>query len=435
MTPSQTPWYRQLYLQVLLAVVLGILVGYFWPGVGKSLQPLGDGFVRLIKMIIAPIIFCTVVHGIASMTDLKRLGRIGFKTLLYFEVISTLALVIGLVSVNVFQPGAGFNIDPKTLDPKSVENYTQQAHSLSVGTFLLSIIPNSFFGALTEGNLLQVLFIAILTAFALTHMGEPGRQVLRFIELASKVFFGIMKIVVYVAPVGAFGAMAFTVGSYGLHSLNKLVELLFLVYATAGFFIVVVLGLVAWWCGFSLFRFLYFIRDELFLVLGTCSSETALPSMIEKTERLGCTESTVGLVIPLGYSFNLDGTNIYMTMATVFLAQATNTPFDLSQQLALLLVAMLSSKGASGVTGAGFIALAATLSVMPAVPVASIALLVGIDRFMSGCRALTNLVGNGVATLVISRWENEITAKQLNANLLTASTSLPSSESTPSMST
>ncbi len=431
MTSSSQPWYRQLYLQVLVAVLLGIFAGYLWPAFGKSLQPLATGFINLIKMIIAPIIFCTVVHGIASMSDLRKLGRIGLKTLVYFEVISTLALIIGLVSVNVFQPGAGFNADPRTLDPKIAENYASQAHSFTAASFLLNIIPASFFGAFAEGNLLQVLFLAVLTGFAVTHLGEPGRQVLHFIELASKVFFGIMKIVVHAAPLGAFGAMAFTVGSYGVHSLNQLVELLILVYATAAFFIIVVLGLVARWCGFSLFRFLYYIRDELFLVLGTSSSETALPSLIEKTERLGCAESTVGLVIPLGYSFNLDGTNIYMTMATVFLAQATNTHFDLSQQITLLFVAMLSSKGASGGYGRGFITLAATLAVMPSVPVASLALLVGIDRFMSGMRSLTNLVGNGVATLVISRWEGEISAKQLNAELMACSSGAGEKQAEP----
>jgi aerobic C4-dicarboxylate transport protein len=411
------PWYRILYVQVIIAVVVGIVIGHFAPDTGRALKPLGDGFIKLIKMIIAPIIFCTVVHGIASMSDMKKLGRVGAKTLLYFEIVSTLALVIGLIVVNLFRPGDGFNIDPKTLDPKIGATYAAQAHSLSTVDFLLNIIPHSFFDAFAKSDLLQVLFVAMLSAFALNAMGDRARPVLRAIETVAELFFGIMRIVVKVAPLGALGAMAFTVGSYGLGSLNRLLALMGSFYLTALFFIFVVLGLIARFSGFSLVRLLFYIKEELLLVLGTSSSETALPGIIQKMQRLGCAPGTVGLVVPTGYSFNLDGTNIYMAMAAVFLAQATNTPLDVPHQITLLLVAMISSKGASGVTGAGFIALAATLAVVPAVPIESLALLVGIDRFMSECRALTNLVGNSVATVVISRWEGEVTPGQLRESL------------------
>jgi aerobic C4-dicarboxylate transport protein len=416
-TPRQ-PWYRVLYIQVLIGVALGIAIGYFQPDWGKALQPLGDGFIKLVKMIIAPIIFCTVTHGIAAMTDLKRLGRVGGKALLYFEVVSTVALVIGLIVVNTLQPGAGFH--QGTLDPKSIEKareYVQQAHSLSTVTFLLNIIPVSFFDAFAKGDLLQVLLVAILTAFAISALGPKGQPILHVIDTASQIFFGIMRIVVKLAPLGAMGAMAYTVGSYGLGALRNLLELMLGFYLTAAVFVVFILGGIARVAGFSIFRFIAYIKEELWLVLGTSSSETALPGMLRKMKALGCAESTVGLVIPTGYSFNLDGTNIYMTMATVFLAQATNTHMDLKHQLTLLLVAMLSSKGASGVTGAGFVTLAATLSVVPGIPIESLAILVGIDRFMSECRALTNLIGNGVATVVVSRWEKEVTPAQLRANM------------------
>jgi aerobic C4-dicarboxylate transport protein len=414
---QRKPWYRVLYIQVLIAVFIGILIGWFFPDTGKALKPLGDGFVKLVKMIIAPIIFCTVVHGIASMSDMKRLGRIGLKAIIYFELVSSLALFIGLIVVNVMQPGAGFNIDPATLDSKVGKSYAEQAHSLNATDFLLNVIPTSFFDGLARGDILQVLLIAILSGFAISFMGEPGRPILEFIEKAAKVFFGIMYIIVKVAPIGALGAMAFTVGSYGLGALSKLIELMLGFYLTAIIFVVGVLGAIAAYNGFSIFRFINYIKEELLLVLGTSSSEAALPGIIEKMRRLGCSESTVGLVIPTGYSFNLDGTNIYMTMAAMFLAQATNIHLGLSSQLTLLLVAMLSSKGATGVTGAGFITLAATLAVVPTVPIQSLALIVGIDRFMSECRALTNFVGNGVATVVISRWEKEISKEQLRANL------------------
>ncbi|MEI8041423.1 MAG: dicarboxylate/amino acid:cation symporter [Verrucomicrobiota bacterium] len=412
------PWYRVLYLQVLAGVALGIVVGWAWPELGKSLKPLGDGFIKLIKMIIAPIIFCTVVHGIASMRDLKKLGRVGFKTLLYFEAVSTLALVIGLVVVNLLKPGAGFNIDASTLDPSISKAYAEKAHAMSLADFLLNIIPRTFLEAFVSGDLLQVLLISILAAFSIAAMGERGRICLQVVEHLGGLFFGVMGIIVKAAPIGAFGAMGFTIGSYGLGALNKLLALMAGFYLTAGLFVIIVLGSIAWGSGFSIFRFLAYIKEEMLLVLGTSSSETALPGMIRKMERLGCAQSTVGLVIPTGYSFNLDGTNIYMAMAAMFLAQATNTPLDLSHQVALLVVAMLTSKGASGVTGAGFVTLAATLTTVPGIPIESLALLVGIDRFMSECRALTNLVGNGVATVVISRWEGELSKPALRANLL-----------------
>lgn len=415
--PATRAWYRILYVQVLVAVALGIAVGWLAPEFGKSLKPLGDGFIKLVKMLISPIIFCTVVHGIASMGDLKKLGRIGFKTLLYFEVVSTLALVIGLVVVNLLKPGAGFNIDPATLNAGLVKDYAVKAHGMSTVDFLLNIIPKTFLDALVGGDLMQVLFISILVALAVSGMGPRGKPILNGISHAAEMLFGVMAIVVRVAPIGAFGAMGFTVGSYGLGALNKLLALMAAFYLTAGLFVVFVLGGIAWWCGFSIFRFIAYIKEEIMLVLGTSSSETALPGMIRKLEGLGCSGSTVGLVIPTGYSFNLDGTNIYMAMAAVFLAQATNTPLDLGHQISLLIVAMLTSKGASGVTGAGFITLAATLVAVPAVPIESLALLVGIDRFMSECRALTNLVGNGVATVVISRWEKEVSPETLRSRL------------------
>jgi aerobic C4-dicarboxylate transport protein len=430
-TRKRTAWYRVLYIQVLIAVLVGILIGHFFPGLGQSLKPLGDGFIKLVKMIIAPIIFCTIVHGVASMTDLKKLGRIGIKTLVYFEIVSSIALVIGLVVVNLLKPGAGFNIDPKTLDPSVGHTFAEKAHATSTVDFFLNIIPRSFFDAFATGDLLQVLLIAGLTAGAISLLGERKKPVLSVIEYGAECFFGIMRIIVKVAPLGALGAMAFTVGSYGLGSLNRLAALMFSFYFTAAIFVAVVLGTIALATGFSIFRFLAYIKEELLLVLGTSSSETALPGMIQKMRRLGCSESTVGLVIPTGYSFNLDGTNIYMTMAAVFLAQATNTQLDIAHQITLLLVAMLSSKGASGVTGAGFITLAATLAVVPSVPIESLALLIGIDRFMSEARAITNLIGNGVATVVISRWESELTKTDLNRNMRALQASDTSSEVVP----
>ena len=411
------PWYRVLYLQVLVGVAAGIAIGWLNPKLGQSLRPLGLGFVNLVKMMIAPIIFCTVVHGIASMTDLRKLGRVGLKTLLYFEIVSTIALVIGLVVVNLLKPGAGFNIDPATLDPEVGRTYAAKAHTLGAAAFLLNIIPETLIGAFVGGDLLQVLLVSTLTGFAVTALGPRREPVMLMVARAGEICMGIMQIVVRAAPIGALGAMAFTVGSYGPEALKRLATLMAGFYLTAGIFVIGVLGSIAAACGFSIFRFLVYLREELLLVLGTSSSETALPGIIQKLRRLGCTDATVGLVVPTGYSLNLDGTNIYMTMAAIFLAQATNTPLALRDQLTLLLVAMVSSKGASGVTGAGFVTLAATLAVVPTVPIASLTLLVGIDRFMSECRALTNLIGNGVATLVISRWEGELDAATLRTNL------------------
>jgi len=410
-------FYMQLYFQTFAALLVGIAFGGVWPELGVKMKPLGDAFINLVKMLIGPIVFCTVVHGIASMGDLKKLGRIGGKTLLYFEAVSTLALIIGLVVVNVLKPGAGFNLDPATLDPNVTQAYATNGHALNPVDFLMNLIPKTFFGAFVSGDLLQVLVVAALVALAIQALGERGKPALRVIEAGSQIFFGIMHIIVKLAPVGVFGAMAFTVGSNGVRSLTYLFDLIAGFYLTAMLFIGVVLGAICWFSGFSIFRFLAFIKEELVLVLGTSSSETAMPGMIEKMKRLGCAEPTVGLVIPTGFSFNLDGTNIYMTMAAVFLAQATNTDLDLKHQITLMVVAMITSKGASGVTGAGFVCLAATLAVVPSVPIQSLALLVGIDRLMSQCRSFTNLIGNGVATVVISRWEKEITKETLNANL------------------
>jgi aerobic C4-dicarboxylate transport protein len=415
--PPSRPWYTILYVQVLIAIAIGIAIGYYDPKLGIQLKPLGDGFIALIRMMIAPVIFCTIVHGIASMGDLKRVGRVGVKTLFYFEAVSTLALLIGLIVAEVLRPGSGFNIDAATLDPHAVQNYVDSAKKEGIVNHLLAIIPNSFVGALAGGDLLQVLLVSILTGFAISFMGSVGAAVTRGIDVAAHVFFGIIRIVVRAAPIGAFGAMAFTIGSQGIEALKKLVELILVFYLTSGIFVVVVLGTIAYLAGFSIFRFIAYIKDELLIVLGTSSSETVLPHMIAKMEHLGASKSVVGLVIPTGYSFNLDGTNIYMTLAVLFLAQATNTPLTLAQELGILVIAMLTSKGASGVTGAGFITLAATLAVVPAIPIASLALLVGIDKFMSECRALTNLIGNGVATIVISRWEGELDAKALHETM------------------
>ena len=418
---SRNPWYRVLYIQVIIAVALGVAVGYFYPPVGKSLKPLGDGFIKLVKMMIAPIIFCTVVHGIASVGDLRKLGRVGVKSLVYFEIVSTIALVIGLIVVNVLQPGVGITASGEVYHANvegtvSSNSYGEKAKSLNEVDFILNIIPSSFVGAFVSGELLQVLLVAILVAFAIATMGEQGRPLLAAIEQIGSLFFGVMNIVVKAAPIGAFGAMGYTVGAHGLGTLGSLLWLMAGFYITSGLFVAIVLGSIAWWCGFSIFRFLGYIRDELLLVLGTSSSETALPGLIKKMERLGCSKSTVGLVVPTGYSFNLDGTNIYMTMAAVFLAQATNTPLSITQQISLLLIAMLTSKGASGVSGAGFVTLAATLQAVPSIPIESLGLLLGIDRFMSECRALTNFIGNGIATVAISRWENEVTPEQLRKN-------------------
>lgn len=411
------PFYKVVYIQVLIGVVIGIATGYFFPKFGVSLRPFGDGFIKLVKMIIAPIVFCTVVHGIASMGDLKRLGRIGMKSLIYFEVVSTFALFIGLVVVNVWKPGAGLNIDISTLDPSIAKTYVEKSHALTPIGYFLNIIPSSFFEPFVSGDILQVILIAILSGFAISALGERGNAILRGISHIESVFFGIMRIIVYVTPLAALGAMSYTIGANGIGSLNQLCSLMAAFYLTVALFVVGVLGVISWLAGFSIFAYLNYIKEELFLVFGTSSSETALPGLLEKIQRLGCAKSTVGFVIPTGYSFNLDGTNIYMTMAAIFLAQATGTPLSLSQQLALLLVAMISSKGATGVTGAGFVTLAATLVSVPSIPIQSLAILLGIDHFMSTGRALTNIIGNGVATLVVSRWENEITPEQLRTAL------------------
>jgi aerobic C4-dicarboxylate transport protein len=408
------PWYKVLYIQVLIAIVIGILIGQFYPNIGKALKPLGDGFISLIKMMIAPIIFCTVVHGISSMGDLKKVGRVGLKTLFYFECISTLALVIGLIVGEIVQPGHGFNIDPASIDPKSVATYVTRAKDEGIVNHLMAIIPDTFIGAFAKGDLLQILLVSILTGFAISQLGELGARIASAIDMMAKVFFRIIAMIVRVAPIGAFGAMAFTVGAYGLASLWNLLELVATFYLTSLIFIFLVLGTVAKLAGFSILRFLGFIKDELLIVLGTSSSETVLPQMMIKMERLGASRSVVGLVVPTGYSFNLDGTNIYMTLATLFLAQATNTPLSLGQEMGILVIAMITSKGASGVTGAGFVTLAATLAIVPDIPIQSLALLLGIDKFMSECRALTNLIGNGVATVVISRWEGEMDADKLH---------------------
>jgi aerobic C4-dicarboxylate transport protein len=411
------PWYTILYVQVLIAIALGVVVGYVDPALGIQLKPLGDGFIALIKMMIAPVIFCTIVHGIASMGDLKKVGRVGIKTLFYFEAVSTLALAIGLIVGKVLQPGKGFDIDPASLDPNAVASYVTRAKEEGTVSHLLAIIPDTFIGAFARGDLLQVLLVSILTGFAISLMGEGGKRVAGGIETMARVFFGIIRIVVRVAPVGAFGAMAFTVGSQGIGALIKLGELILTFYFTSAFFVLVVLGTIAHFAGFSILRFIAYIKDELLIVLGTSSSETVLPHMMQKMEHLGASKSVVGLVVPTGYSFNLDGTNIYMTLATLFLAQATNTPLTLGQELGILVVAMITSKGASGVTGAGFVTLAATLAIVPDIPIQSLALLLGIDKFMSECRALTNLIGNGVATVVISRWEGELDKDALHETM------------------
>jgi aerobic C4-dicarboxylate transport protein len=417
-TTKRRPWYSILYIQVLIAIALGIALGYFYPRTGIAMKPLGDGFIALIKMMIAPVIFCTVVHGISSMGDLRKVGRVGVKTLLYFEVVSTVALLIGLIVGKIVQPGAGFNIDPASLDPKAVATYVTRAKEEGIIAHLLAIIPpDSFFGALARGDLLQVLLVSILTGFAIAQLGEVGQRIAGAIDAAAKVFFAVIRIIVRAAPVGAFGAMAFTIGSQGLGALWNLGALILTFYLTSIIFVLVVLGTIAHFAGFSILRFIGYIKDELLIVVGTSSSETVLPQLMRKMEHLGASKPVVGLVVPTGYSFNLDGTNIYMTLATLFLAQATNTPLTLTQELGILAIAMITSKGASGVTGAGFVTLAATLSIIPDIPITSLALLLGIDKFMSECRALTNLVGNGVACVVISRWEHELDAVALHETM------------------
>jgi aerobic C4-dicarboxylate transport protein len=401
-------WVHSLYLQVLVAVALGALLGFLNPSLGAAMKPLGDGFIKLVKMLIAPIVFTTVVTGIAKMGDLKRVGRIGLKGLVYFEVLTTFALAIGLLVGKLVQPGAGMNVDPAKLDTSAIASYTTSGHSLSTTDFLLNIIPKDVADAFARGDILQVLLFSILFGVALAAFKDQGSIVLRFVEELSQVLFRIIAIVMRLAPLGAFGAMAFTVGKYGIGSLLNLGKLMATFYATSLLFVLVVLGVVMRWAGLGIFRFLRYLREEILIVLGTSSSESALPLLMRKLERLGCPESVVGLLVPMGYSFNLDGTSIYLTLATLFIAQATNTHVTLAQELEILAVLLLTSKGAATVTGGGFITLAATLSAVGNIPVAGLALLLGIDRFMSEARAITNLIGNGVATVVVSRWEREL---------------------------
>ena len=414
---ARTPWYRQLYAQVLVAIVLGALLGHYAPALAEQFKPLGDGFIKLVKMIIAPVIFLTIVTGIAGMTQLRTVGRVFAKAMAYFLCFSTLALVVGLVVAHAVQPGAGMNIDPASLDTAAVQGYVQKSHEMTLVGFLLDVIPATLVGAFVEGNILQVLFVAVLFGIALAMVGEPGRPVLSFLEALTAPVFTLVQLLMKAAPIGAFGAIAFTIGKYGVASLVNLAWLVGTFYLTSLLFVLVVLGAVSRLCGFSILRLCRYLKAELLLVLGTSSSESALPSLMEKMEQAGCRKSVVGLVVPTGYSFNLDGTNIYMTLAALFIAQATNTELTLWQQVTLLLVAMLSSKGAAGVTGAGFITLAATLSVVPTIPVAGMALILGVDRFMSECRSLTNFIGNAVATVVVARWENALDREALDRAL------------------
>ncbi|MXV18254.1 dicarboxylate/amino acid:cation symporter [Deinococcus xianganensis] len=406
--------FRSLYVQVLTAIVIGVLVGHFFPTVGEALKPLGDGFIKLIKVVIGPIIFCTVVSGVASMRDTKKIGRVGGKALLYFEVVTTAALLIGLVVVNLVGPGRGMNINPATLDTSAITKYTDAASEQTVADFILHVIPTTFVSAFTEGDLLQVLLIALLSGFALIRMGDPGQRILKGIDAVSVMVFQILGFIMKLAPIGAFGAMAFTIGKYGVGSLQQLAYLMGTFYVTCALFVFVLLNVIAKLAGFSLLKFLRYIREELLLVLGTSSSESALPRLMAKLEHAGANKSVVGLVVPTGYSFNLDGTSIYLTMAAVFIAQATNTDLSFAQEVALLGILLLTSKGAAGVTGSGFVVLAGTLAALGTVPVAGLALILGIDRFMSEGRAITNIIGNGVATLVVARSE-----KALDMNRLT----------------
>ncbi|MBI6217233.1 dicarboxylate/amino acid:cation symporter [Proteus sp. DFP240708] len=408
------PFYRVLYVQVIIAIILGILLGHFYPDVGESFKPLGDGFIKIVKMIIAPVIFLTVVTGIAGMNNMKTVGKVAGKSMIYFLTFSTIALVIGLITANIIRPGDGLNISPESLDSSRVEMYVTQAHSSSLVSFLMNIIPDTIVSPLVNGNILQVLFVSVIFGLALASIGSQGEPVLKFLQHLCDPIFKMVGMLMKLAPIGAFGAMAFTIGKYGISSIGNLMLLVITFYLTALLFVLVVLGAVAKYNGFSILSLIKYIKDELWLVLGTSSSEAALPTLMSKMEQLGCKKSVVGLVIPTGYSFNLDGTNIYMTMAALFIAQATGVDLSLTEQITLLFVAMISSKGAAGVTGAGFITLAATLSVVPSVPVAGMALILGIDRFMSECRALTNIVGNACACIVVARWENALDKERMN---------------------
>jgi aerobic C4-dicarboxylate transport protein len=413
--PARVPLWRHLYVQVLVAILLGVTLGHFWPSWGAAMKPVGDGFINLVKMIIAPVIFLSVVSGIASVRQLSSVGRVAAKAFGYFLFFSTLALILGLIVANVVQPGAGMNVDPATLDQGAVADFTHKAHETSVTAFLMAIIPTTMVSALTDGSILQTLFVAILFGIAMSLVGKPAEPVLELVERLALIVFKLVGILMRAAPVGAFGAMAFTIGKYGVGSLVNLGALVATFYFTSLFFVLVILGVVARLHGFSIVRLIVYLRAELLLVLGTSSSEAALPSLIGKLEAAGCDKTVVGLVVPTGYSFNLDGTNIYMTLAALFIAQACGVDLSLWQQISLLLVAMLSSKGAAGVTGAGFITLASTLSIVPDVPVAGMALILGVDRFMSECRSLTNFIGNAVATVVVARWENGLDRERLAA--------------------
>jgi len=409
--------FKSLYVQVLIAIALGVALGHFYPSAGADMKPLGDAFIKLIKMIIAPIIFCTIVVGIAGMEDMKKVGKTGGYAVLYFEIVSTVALVIGLIVVNVWAPGSGMNVDPASLDTKGLDKYVGPGKMQSTTDFLMNIIPTSVVDAFAKGDMLQVLFFSILFGYAMHAFGERGKPVFELIEKLSHVLFGIVGVIMKVAPIGAFGAMAYTIGKHGVGSLVQLANLMGAFYLTCVIFVVVVLGSIAKLHGFSIFKLIKYIKEELFLVLGTSSSESALPRLMAKMENAGAQKSVVGLVVPTGYSFNLDGTSIYLTMAAVFIAQATNTPMDLGQQITLLLILLLTSKGAAGVTGSGFIVLAATLSAVGTVPVAGLALILGIDRFMSEARALTNFIGNSVATLVVAKWCKALDVDRMNAVL------------------
>jgi aerobic C4-dicarboxylate transport protein len=414
---EKKPWYRLLYVQVIFAIVIGIVLGNFWPDQSVGLKILGDGFIALVKMIIAPVIFVTVVTGLASMNNLSTVGRVTGKAMLYFLTFSSLALVIGMVVANVVQPGQGMNIDVSSLDPKSIKDYVDASKEHSLTSFILNIIPTSLLSSLTGESILQVLFVSIMFGIGLSMTQDKSKPVIDFLNALAHPIFKIVEILMKLAPIGAFGAMAFTVGKYGLAVLWNLIGLVATFYLTAIIFVVVILGAVAWYNKFSIFKLLRYIKDELFLVLATSSSESALPNLMRKLEKLGCTKQVVGLVVPTGYSFNLDGTNIYMTLAALFIAQACNFPLSLNQQILILLIAMLSSKGSAGVTGAGFITLAATLAVVKGFPVQGIALILGVDKFMSECRALTNFIGNAVATIVVARWDNQLDEATLKKEL------------------
>jgi aerobic C4-dicarboxylate transport protein len=410
-------FYTSLHFQVFFSIICGVVLGHFYPGIGESMKPLGDGFIKLIKMIIAPIIFCTIVTGIAGMDDMKKVGRVGGKALIYFEVVTIFALIMGLFVVNWIQPGVGMNVDVKTLDTGAISAYTTAAKAQNTTDFIMNIIPSTVVDAFAKGDILQVLLFSVMFGGALSAMGGRETKLFSIITEISHALFGIVDIIMKLAPIGTFGAMAFTIGKYGIASLIPLGKLLFCFYATCAVFVFIVIGLIAKWAGFSIIKFISYIKEEFLIVLGTASSESVLPRMINKLEKLGCSKSVVGLVIPTGYSFNLDGTSIYLTMSAIFVAQATNTDLTIWHQLTILAVLLLTSKGASGVTGSGFIVLAATLSAIPSIPVAGLALIFGIDRFMSQGRAVTNLIGNGVATIIVAKWENELNERQFHAVL------------------